>query len=197
MRRIYAFNRVSADGYFSKPDGDLNWAVPDEELDQQAMSGMPSTDTILFGRTTYQAFESFWPHALDDAAGDPHAPGRKSPAIRAMATWINEAHKLVFSRTLKQVSWRNARILPAFDPEQVIALKKAEGKDIMIFGSGAIASLLTQHALIDEYLLVVAPVLLGSGRSLIRDVTKSLRLELLDAKPSRAGNVLLRYAPLR
>jgi dihydrofolate reductase len=114
-----------------------------------------------------------------------------------MATWINEAHKLVFSRTLKQVSWRNARILPAFDPEQVIALKKAEGKDIMIFGSGAIASLLTQHALIDEYLLVVAPVLLGSGRSLIRDVTKSLRLELLDAKPSRAGNVLLRYAPLR
>jgi dihydrofolate reductase len=197
MRRINAFNRVSADGYFAKTDGDLNWTVPDDELDQQAMDGMSSTDTILFGRTTYQAFESFWPHALDDAASDPHAAGRKSPALRAMAKWINDANKLVFSRTLKQTSWRNTRILPNFEALEIEALKRGQGKDIMIFGSGSIASLLTRHALIDEYRFVVAPVLLGTGRALIRDVPSSLCLELLEARPSRAGNVMLRYAARR
>jgi dihydrofolate reductase len=199
MRKIIAFNRVSADGFFAAPDGNLNWATPDDELEHDATRDMAGTGTMLFGRVTYQAFESFWPNALRAGgdAGDPHAAGRTSPALTAMANWINEAHKLVFSRTLKEPSWHNAHVLGAFDPARVAALKQEPGKDIMIFGSGSIASLLTQHGLIDEYTFVVCPVLLGAGRTLLREVPNPRRLELIASKSTRAGNVALRYRPAR
>ena len=198
MRRIVLFDRVSADGYFAGPDGTLNWVIPDEELVRSAAAASEGggPGTILFGRRTYQQFESFWPHALSDAptAPSPHRPGHASPELRAMAVWINEATKVVFSKTLKQVTWKNSRLLHELDPRQIEALKREPGTDMLIFGSGTIASQLTAHGLIDEYQLTVSPVLLGSGRSLISGVPKSLRLDLLEAKPYRSGNVMLRYA---
>lgn len=198
MRRIVLFDRVSADGYFAGPDGNLNWVISDAELDRSAAEAIESSASgaILFGRRTYQQFESFWPHALSDAptAPSPHRPGHASPELRAMAVWINEATKLVFSKTLRQVTWRNSRLLHELDPREIESLKRQPGPDMMIFGSGSIASQLTQHGLIDEYQLVVSPILLGSGRSLISDVPRSLRLDLLEAKPYPSGNVALRYA---
>jgi dihydrofolate reductase len=195
-RQIVMFNRVSADGYFARPDGNLDWFVPDDELDKAGAAGIPGTDTILFGRRTYDAFESFWPHVLDDSptAPDPHAAGRRSPAIRAMAVWINEATKLVFSRTRKDVPWKNSRVIHDFDPREIEAMKKGPGKDMIIFGSGSIVTLLTQHGLIDEYRFVVNPIFLGNGRPLFGNLAKSTKLDLLEAKPYPSGNVMLRYA---
>jgi dihydrofolate reductase len=105
-RRIVMFNQVSADGYFAAPDGSLNWVVSDEDVHKQALDGMPHVDTMLFGRRTYEMFAAFWPHALDDSAtaADPHAAGRRSPAIRAMAVWLNETRKVVFSATMKDAT---------------------------------------------------------------------------------------------
>jgi dihydrofolate reductase len=196
MRRIVTFNRVTADGYFAGPDGNLEWVVPDEELDKVAMEGPSVVDTVLFGRRTYELFEGFWPHALDDSrtAPDPHRPGRRSPAMRAMAIFLNEATKLVFSKTRKDVTWRNSRLLHELDPREIEAMKRQPGKDMIVFGSGSIASQLTQHGLIDEYQFVVSPVLLGSGRSLLSGVSKSSRLDLLEAKGYPSGNLMLRYA---
>jgi dihydrofolate reductase len=196
MRRIVMFNRVTADGYFAGTDGNLDWVVPEQELDKAAEEGLTGADTILFGRQTYDLFEKFWPHALDDSptAPDPHGAGRRSPAIRAMAMWINEAIKLVFSRTRKDITWRNSRLLHEFDPDEIEALKRQPGKDIMIFGSGSIVSQLTQHGLIDEYQFVVSPILLGNGRQLLKGLPKSSRLDLLEAKKFPSGNVRLRYA---
>lgn len=191
MRRIVAFDRVSADGYFAAPDGGLDWVVPEEELDRAAADNLGGADTLLFGRRTYVMFESFWPHTVDE---DPHAPGRHSPEIRAMGAWINESAKLVFSRTRTEVPWRNSRLLPAFDPREVEALKQQPGKDIMIFGSGSIVSQLTEHGLIDEYRFVVSPTFLGSGQPLVSGVPKRVRLELLEARAYPSGNVMLRYA---
>ena len=111
-----------------------------------------------------------------------------------MAVWINEATKVVFSRTRKDVTWRNSRLLHEFDPRQIEAMKTQPGKDIMIFGSGSIVSQLTQHGLIDEYQFVVSPIVLGSGRPLLSGVSKSSRLDLLEAKKYQSGNVMLRYA---
>ena len=87
------FNRVSADGVFSAPDGNLNWVVPDAALDKEGASGTQSTDTILFGRRTYDMFEQFWPNVRDDAPAvpDPHTPGRFTPEMRVFAEMINEA----------------------------------------------------------------------------------------------------------
>lgn len=198
-RKIVAFDRVSADGYFSAPDGNLNWAVPDPELDKAATDQMPGGNTILFGRRTYDMFEKFWPYALDDSptSPDPHAPGRRSPEMRAMAVWINDAQKLVFSKTRKDVTWKHSRLFHELDFHEVEGLKRQPGKDMMIFGSGSIVSQLTERGLIDEYQYVVSPILLGKGRTLVDGVSKNVPLELLEVKQTKAGNVLLRYAPKR
>jgi dihydrofolate reductase len=195
-RRIVMFNRVTADGYFAGPDGNLDWVVPDDEIDKAGAQATSGFDTVLFGRRTYQQFESFWPHALDDAstAADPHSARRRSPEIRAMATMLNEATKLVFSRTLKSVAWKNSRLIPELEPREIEVLKKRPGKDMIVFGSGSVVSQLTQHGLIDEYQFVVTPILLGSGRPLISNVPKASKLDLLEARPQRSGNVVLRYA---
>src|SRR2546430_7483177 len=139
MRRIVMFNRVTADGYFAGPDGNLDWVVPDDAIDIAGVEAMPGADTMLFGRRTYELFEGFWPHALDDSpnAPDPNRAGGRSPAMRDMAVWINETTKLVFSRTRKDVTWRNSRVLPELQPREIEAMKKQPGKDIMIFGSGS------------------------------------------------------------
>jgi dihydrofolate reductase len=204
MRRILAFNNVSADGYFSAADGSLGWVINDPELDrsimtdadrQAALGSGPDPGTILFGRRTYEQFESFWPHALDDSktAPSPHGPGR-SVEMRGMAIWINAAKKIVFSRTRAAVTWSNSTLVRTFDPREVEQMKRQPGGDILIFGSGSITSLLTRYGLIDEYQFVVNPLLLGDGRSLVTGVPNRLRLELREARPFPSGNVMLRYA---
>ena len=196
LRRIIMFNRVTADGYFAAPDGNLNWVVPDDALDSAGVEAIPSVDTILFGRRTYEMFERFWPRALDDSstAADPHAAGRRSPAMRAMAIWINEATKLVFSRTLKDVTWKNSRLVHELDPREIEAMKRQPGRNMIVFGSGSLVSQLTQHGLIDEYQFVVSPILLGSGRPLFSGGSKSSALDLIEVNKYQSGNVMLRYA---
>jgi dihydrofolate reductase len=197
MRKIIVYDRVSADGYFSTPDGGLNWTVPDPEIEKGAAeSSSQGPGTLLFGRRTYDIFESFWPHAIDDSdsSPDPHRAGRRNPELRAMATYINEAEKIVFSKTKEAVTWNNSRLLPEIEPGAIEALKAQPGRDIMLFGSGAVASRLTELGLIDEYTFIVGPLLLGAGKQLVAGVPNHTKLELLEARPSAAGNVLLRYA---
>jgi dihydrofolate reductase len=195
-RRIVMFNWVTADGYFAGPNGNLEWVVPDEEQAKTAAEGIPSFDTALFGRRTYELFEGFWRHAVDDSptAPDPHRPGRRSREHRAIAIWLNEITKLVFSRTLNDVTWRNARVLHELDPCEIETMKRQPGKGMIVFGSGSIVSQLTQHGLIDEYQFVICPILLGSGRPLLSGVSKTSRLDLLEAKQYKSGDVMLRYA---
>ncbi len=198
MRRIIAYNNVSADGYFSAPDGNLNWVIQDPAIQRSAAQASEGygPGTMLFGRRTYEQFESFWPNALDDSptAPDPHHPGHRSPELRAMAVVINDSSKIVFSKSRKDVTWKNSRLVREFDPREIERMKQEPGKDMMIFGSGSIASRLTEHGLIDESQYIVSPNLLGAGQSLIRDVPKRLKLDLVEATPYASGNVMLRYA---
>jgi dihydrofolate reductase len=198
MRKIVVFDRVTADGYFSGPEGNLDWAVPDAEIDKLGGDAIPGPgNMMLFGRRTYQMFESFWPHVLNDSpeAPDPHVPGRQSAAMRGMAVWIHEATKIVFSKTLENVTWHNSRLLRDLEPASVEALKREPGgDDIMIFGSGQIVSRLTALGLIDEYQLIVSPLLLGGGKTLVNGVGSRTALDLLEVKQYDSGNVMLRYA---
>ena len=145
MRRIVMFNWLTADGYFAGPDGNLNWVVPDEEQAKAAAAGISGVDTFLFGRRTYELFEGFWRHALGDSSTvpDPHDPGRRSPEHRSIAIALNEMTKVVFSRTLKDVTWKNSRLLHELDPREVETMKRQPGKDMIVFGSGSIVSQLT------------------------------------------------------
>jgi dihydrofolate reductase len=185
-RRIVMFNWMTANGYFAGADGNLDWVVPDEEQAKAAVDGIPLFDTVLFGRRTYELFEKFWNHPLDDSstAPDPHHPGQRTLEHREIAIWLNEMTKWVFSKSLKDVTWKNSRVLHELDPREIETMKSRPGKDMIVFGSGSIVSQLTQHGLIDEYQMVVCPIFLGSGRPLLTGVSKNTRPELVEAKPS-------------
>jgi len=196
-RRILAFDWLTADGYFAGSDDNLSWVVPDDEQAKAAATGITAADTVLFGRRTYELFEKFWRAALKDSATapDPHRPGQQSREPRVIAVWMNAATKLVFSRTLKEVTWNNASLFHELDVREIAAMKQRPGKDMMIFGSGSIVSQLTRHGLIDEYRFVVCPVFLGAGRRLLEGLSKSVTLELLESRTYPSGDVSLRYAP--
>ena len=194
QRRIVMFNQVSADGFFSDADGGLDWVVADPEIHARAVEGMPGTDTILFGRRTYEQFASFWPGALENLnAPGPHGESKQAPAFAAMARWLNDTKKLVFSKSLRKASWNNSEILREIEPKQLSKLKQAPGKDLLIFGSGSLVAQLSQHGLIDEYRFVVCPLLLGEGVTLLGDLSKRVSLKLLEAKAFPTGNVMLTY----
>lgn len=193
-RRIVMFNQVSADGFFSDPEGGLDWVVSDPDIHARAVAGMPDTDTILLGRKTYEQFASFWPNALKnlDAAG-PHGSNKREPAFAAMAHWLNATKKLVFSRSLQAATWNNSEISSKIDNKRLAKLKQQPGKDMLIFGSGSLVSALSEHGLIDEYRFVICPVLLGQGQPLLGEMPERVSLKLVEAKPFPSGNVMLTY----
>jgi dihydrofolate reductase len=198
MRRIVMFNQLTADGFFAGVDGGLDWVTADETFDEEAAESSKDTDALIFGRKTYQMFESFWPNAAkQEEAPDPHHPGRASKAIQRIARSIDDAEKIVFSRTLSQVTWKGSRLLKEFDAKEIERLKRAPGKTIMVFGSGSIVAQLLEHGLIDELMFSVSPVILGRGRTMLGSLEERTKLKLLEAKAYASGNVVLRYSPAR
>ncbi|MGH9194912.1 MAG: dihydrofolate reductase family protein [Acidimicrobiia bacterium] len=186
MRRIVTFNNVSADGYFAAKDGNLDWVVQDPELDQFVMKEGRAVDTVLFGRVTYEQFESFWP----GVAKDPNAP----PELLLFAKPLEAMTKVVFSKTRDTVTWKNSRLVRDIVPRDIERMKREEGGDIIVFGSGSVVTALSEYGLVDEYVYTVNPVLLGEGRLLLKGLGAGADLELLQAKPFESGKILMRYA---
>jgi dihydrofolate reductase len=177
-------NRVSMDGFFAGPNGESHeWFIQDQKVDKAAHE-MMEPDTVLFGRVTYKIFEEHWPKMEKD----PKAPKE----AKATADELNKMTKLVFSKTLKEVAWQNSKLMKGDLIEQVRKLKQGNGRDIVIFGSGTIIQQLTDEQLIDEYLFVLTPVILGKGKSFFKDV-KQLKLKLLEVRDFDSGNVMLHY----
>jgi dihydrofolate reductase len=197
MRRIVVFDNVTADGYFADSNGSLDWVIPSDEVFRGAAESNQDIDTMLFGRRTYDMFERFWPHALDDpeTAPDPHTAGRRSAVNREMALWINETNKIVFSRTRKNVTWKHSQLMPELEAKTIEAMKAGPGKHMIVFGSGSVVAQLTELGLIDEYVLAVNPILLGGGRPLLNGLSARMPLELRQATGCKSGHVLLRYGP--
>ena len=190
MRKLMMFDNVSADGFYAGTDGGLDWVTQDPEQHAAAAAALPDTDTVLFGRKTYAQFASFWPHALD--GGAPHG-GSDAPAMRAIAKFLNDATKLVFSTTLTEAPWRGTRILPAIDARELAALKAGPGKSMILFGSGSIVAQLSELGLIDEYQIVVNPILLGRGQGWAPGLASRVKLQLVESRAYGSGNVMLRY----
>lgn len=199
MTRLIVFNRITPEGLFAAPDGQLDWAVPEPELDRRGASqasGRPGA--MLLGRRTYEMFESFWrPLYESGAAANPHgevASTGAQQAMHAFAKWISESTKYVVSSTLRDPGWQNTRILRDIGPREVEAIRGESPSDVMIFGSGTVVSRLTELALIDEYQLIVNPTLLGDGKPMFAKLTHRVALALLEATAYPNGNVMLRYA---
>ena len=185
MRNVIMLNRISIDGFFAGPNGEIDWFIHDPEVDK-AVHGGGQADTVLFGRVTYQMFENYWPKV----AADPDAPEE----ARNTGKELNQMTKVVFSQTLKEVSWENSRLVKGNVAEEAKKLKQENGAGIIVFGSGTIVQQLSSAGLIDDYWFVVTPVILGTGKSLFAGV-KKFDLELLETRYFKSGNVVLHYRP--
>lgn len=185
-KKLFLFMMVSLDGYFEGRGHDLSWHNVDREFVKFAIEQTGSVGTILFGHKTYKLMESFWP--TDKARDDPKT-----------AELINKTPKIVFSHNLLKVyeteKWKNVRIFHKVDPQEINKLKKENSKDMAIFGSNNLAVGLAEKNLIDEFRIMVNPVVLGKGTPLFYGVKKKFNLKLIKIREFKNGNVLLYYRP--
>lgn len=181
MRKVFVFDMITLDGLFEGPDHGLDWHNVDAEFNEFAIQQLDEIDALLFGRATYQIMASYWP-TENARTDDPIVAGK----MNAMA-------KIVFSKTLEKAEWNNTRLIKKDVPEEVLKLKQLPGKDIAIFGSSDLTVSLIPHGLIDEFRIMVNPVVLGSGKPLFQGISDKLDLKLLKTKTFKSGNVLLYY----
>ena len=184
MRRVVAFEHVTLDGYFTDRNGDMSWAHNDDpEWNAFAAENAKGGGALLFGRVTYELMASFWP--------TPQA----IKSFPTVAEGMNSMPKVVFSRTLEQASWKNTTLVKGDIAAAVRKIKNGSGPDMVILGSGSIVSQLAQAGLIDEFQIVVNPIVLGKGRTLFDGVKEKLPLKRNKTRTFGNGNVLLCYEP--
>lgn len=184
MRSLMVFNQVTLDGYFSGPNGDLGWAhKQDPEWNAFVAQNASGGGELLFGRVTYELMASYWP--------TPEAM-KANPRV---AEGMNDLPKVVFSRSLERAAWKNTKLVKGDLVAEVQRMKQQDGKDMVILGSGSVVSQLAQAGLIDEYQVVVNPVVLGKGRTMFEGIEDKLALKLASTRSFGNGNVLLCYEP--
>jgi dihydrofolate reductase len=182
MRRVVLQMGVTLDGYVAGPGGEGDWGLPAEHPDVRAwkVASLRKVGTHIMGRVTYEQMAEHWPNASDDHA-----------------TFMNNLPKVVFSKTLPTAEWAGSRIARGDLAEEIAALKAESGGEIMAHGGAAFVQALSRLGLIDEYRLVMLPVVLGNGLPLCTDLAKPLRVDLAEAKSFPDGTVIHVYQPIR
>ena len=177
---------VSLDGYFEGENHDLSWHNVDAEFNDFAIEQTKSAGALLFGRKTYELMSGYWPS--EQARGD-------DPLV---AELMNTMPKIVFSRSLKELPviphWENASLIHEASPEVIKQLKETVSKDIAIFGSNQLCVNLMQLGLVDEFRIMVNPVVIGKGTPLFFGLKERANMKLLSSREFKSGNVLLTYA---
>ncbi len=181
MRKVFLFMMVTLDGFFEGPNQDISWHNVDEEFNDFAIAQLDEIGALLFGRVTYQGMASYWPTEFAKK-NDPVVAGK-----------MNSLPKVVFSKTLDRAEWENSRLVKGNAAEEVAKLRQQSGKDLAIFGSGDLSTSLAEQGLIDEFRIMVNPVVLGNGKRLFQGINEKLNLKLVKTKTFRSGNVLLYY----
>lgn len=186
MPTLSVFNNVSIDGYFVDAGGGMGWAHRGDDPEWNAyVSGNASGDGLLvFGRRTYDMMASYWPTPMAASA---------NPVV---AERMNAGRKLVFSRTMRDASWRNTRLVTDDLIGEMRRLKRDGDVDMTILGSGSIVAQLAEAGLIDTYQLVVVPIALGAGRTMFDGLTHPLNMKSTGARAFRNGSVVLSYEPV-
>ncbi len=186
MRKLHVFDNVSIDGFFTDERNDMSWAHKRDDDEWNAFAGANAggRGELLFGRVTYEMMAAFWP--------TPQA----AEMLPQVAAGMNRMRKTVFSRTLDTVSWQNTRLVKGDLVSEVTLMKQQPGPDLVILGSGSIVSQLTQARLIDEYQIVLSPIVLGKGRTLFETVERKVGLTLTKTRAFKNGNVVLWYEPV-
>lgn len=168
---------MSLDGFFEGPNHEFNWFSPDNEFFDYAKGMLRTVDTILFGRKTYEHMAAYWPSAPRDEIADQ----------------MNGLPKVVVSVTLQKVQWNNSTLIHGDIKNEITKLKSKPGKDIVILGSAMLAAFLLQEGLIDEYRVILVPLLLGRGHTLFPNIQDKLELKLNKTETLQSGVAVLYY----
>ncbi len=177
---------MSLDGFIAGPGGELDWIMGDDEMSDYEINLINQADTLLLGRKTYQEFYAYW-----SEKGPP-----KDGWEKIFAKKINALHKIAISKTLEKAEWNDSEIVSGVATEKIEKLKDESKKGILIYGSASIVQQLGNLGLIDEYQLLVHPVLLSQGRKLFEEVNKT-GLKLLSSKAFKSGVMVLTYQPAK
>jgi dihydrofolate reductase len=186
MRRLIAFENISLDGYFTDRNNDMSWAQAgsdDPEFSAFVSGNASGRSVLVMGRVTYQMMAAFWPTTM---------AMERMPAV---AKGMNDMQKLVFSRTLNEVGWNNTALVKGDLIGEIAALKKQDGPGMVIMGSGSLVAQLAPERLIDEYQVVLNPVIIGAGRTLFEGMKERQELKLARSRIFGNGKVFLGYAP--
>lgn len=183
MRKLIASEWITLDGVYDADTMD-QWFQPYDCADRQdyIREQLFASDDILIGRVTYEMFAAYWPQQKNDEFG--------------MANRLNTMPKHVVSTTLKRADWNNSTIIKGQVAESILNLKRAPGRDIQLYGSGALVRSLMPLGLIDEYRFLVQPVIMGSGKRFFQDGMTNLRLKLTRTRPMSSGTLLICQEPV-
>jgi dihydrofolate reductase len=186
VRKLAVFNSISLDGYFTDQNGDMSWAHNNSpEFDAFVEGNAKGGGVLVFGRVTYDLMASFWP--------TPTA----SQYYPIVAERMNALQKVVISRTMQKPMWNNTRLIKADIAAELRRMKQESASDLVIMGSGSIVSQLAPEGLIDEYQVVVVPVVLGKGRTMFDGAKERMNLKLVTSRTFDNGNVFICYEPVR
>src|SRR5687768_17359440 len=183
MRKLIAAMNMTLDGFC-----DHTAMIADEEIHQHYNDLLSNADTLIYGRITYELMECYWPSVAKNPTGN--------KPLDEFAVLIDNISKIVFSRTLKNVEWKNTTLKREVIKEEILELKLQAGKNIVVGSPGLILAL-TQLNLIDEYQLAVHPIILGSGLPLFKNIRDRIDLKLLKTKTFGCGAIALYYEPIR
>ncbi|MFI6768598.1 dihydrofolate reductase family protein [Streptomyces sp. NPDC050355] len=184
MGKITHFVHQSLDGYIEGPAGEFDWPVMDDELADYSRTLTDSADIFLYGRVVWDMMAGYWPHAEEHST---------HPHDLAFAPLWRKASKIVVSATLTEAD-HNTRVLRTDVVQELTALKQS-GAHLLLFGGSTLAGFLTEHGLIDEYQILVHPVVLGGGKPVFRTPQQRLDLTLTHSQTFDSQVVLLRHAP--
>jgi len=191
MRKLIVSTFLTLDGVMQAPGGPGEdddagfalggWSVNywDEKMGQVMGEAMSTPFDLVLGRETYDIFAAYWPHATDDAGAKP----------------LNDATKYVASRSRPTLEWSNSVLIEGDAAEGIAALKREDGPELQVHGSGNLIQTLMRHDLVDEYRLWVFPLVIGSGKRLFSDGTIPSALKLVDSTVSTTGVVIGTYEP--
>jgi len=188
MRSIIQLAHVSLDGYLADPEGRMDFVTFDHEIAEHIYPLMRTVDTGLYGRTTFQMMESYWPSVLDSA--------KATAGEKGHARWYADVKKIVASRTLPA---RTGQVTIAGDDivSVIAAAKQQPGGDMMIFASPTLSHALSAAGLIDEWRLTLQPVIVGGGLPLFGGKEARSKLELRSSRTFRCGVVATHHVVRR
>lgn len=186
MRNLISLAHISLDGFMAGPDGDMSFIAYDNDLRDHVYPLIAPVDTAVYGRTTYQMMEGYWPDMVD--AEDEHDRGH--------ARWYRDVAKIVASRTLTSAK-PNVRVVGDDIVGAIRAAKQEPGGDMMIFASPTLTHALQAADLVDTWLLTIQPVILGGGLPLFTRVEQRSNLALRSSKTFDSGVIAVRYEAKR